>query len=156
MGRQVQLTQEGFERLKGNLEQEYRRLEEATEILQELTGSSDDFDDSGLEEAKYEKIRIEGRIDRLEDELDRSTIIEEHTMESAELGAVITLQEIQTKEVFSIQLVSPIEAGVLEGKVPKISDESPLGKAAMGHKEGDKFKVNISQKETEYIVMSIE
>ena len=67
MGRQVQLTQEGFERLKGNLEQEYRRLVEATEILQELTGSSDDFDDSGLEEAKYEKIRIEGRIDRLED-----------------------------------------------------------------------------------------
>ena len=156
MRRQVQLTQQGFERLSGNLEQEYRRLEEATEILQELTGSSDDYDDAGLEEAKHEKIRIEERIDRLEDELNRSIIIEEHKMESVELGAVISLQEMQTKEVFSIQLVSPIEAGVLEGKIPKVSDESPLGKAAMGHKEGDHFKVTISQKETEYVVMSIE
>jgi transcription elongation factor GreA len=156
MRRQVQLTQEGFTRLRGNLEQEYRRLEEATAILQELTGSSDDYDDSGLEEAKNEKSRIEERIDKLEDELNRSIIIEEHKMESVELGAVVTLQDTSSKEAFSIQLVSPIEAGVLEGDIPKVSDESPLGIAIMGRKEGDQFKVKISEKATEYTLMSIE
>ena len=156
MRRQVQLTQEGFTRLRGNLEQEYRRLEEATAILQELTGSSDDYDDSGLEEAKNEKSRIEERIDKLEDELNRSIIIEEHKMESVELGAVVTLQDTSSKEAFSIQLVCPVEAGVLEGDIPKVSDESPLGIAIMGRKEGDQFKVKISEKATEYTLMSIE
>ena len=77
-------------------------------------------------------------------------------MESVELGAVITLQETRTREAFSIQLVSPIEAGVLEGEIPKISDESPLGKAVMGRKEGDEFKVTISENATDYILMAIE
>ncbi|HZW28829.1 MAG TPA: transcription elongation factor GreA, partial [Trueperaceae bacterium] len=53
----VRVTQEGYERLQALLEQERERLEEATRILQELTGSSDDYDDSGLEDAKTEKAR---------------------------------------------------------------------------------------------------
>jgi len=78
MTREVRVTKEGYERLKASLEQEYRRLEEATRILQELTGSSDDYDDSGLEEAKQEKARVEGRVDNLEDQLSRAVIIEDH------------------------------------------------------------------------------
>lgn len=155
MARTVRLTQEGYERLRGQLEHEYERLEEATRILQELTGSSDDYDDSGLEEAKREKARIEGRVDNLEDQLSRAEVIEAHKMDRVDLGAVVTLQDTSTKEAFDVQVVSPIEAGVLEGDIPRVSDESPLGKALMGRKPGETVQVAINERKTEYTLMSI-
>ena len=155
MARQVRLTKEGHDRLKIQLEQEYERLEEATRILQELTGSSDDYDDSGLEDAKREKGRIELRIDNLEDQLNRAEIISEYDIDQVDLGSVVTLQDTASKEAFEIQIVSPIEAGVLEGDIPKISDESPLGKAVLGRKTGDVFKVEINNRTTEYTLMAI-
>jgi len=77
MPREVQLTRDGYERLLRELEQERERLSEATRILQELMESSDDYDDSGLEDAKREKARIEARIDSLTDTLSRAQIMEE-------------------------------------------------------------------------------
>ncbi len=155
MAREVRITQEGYDRLKATLEHEYERLEEATRILRELTGSSDDYDDSGLEEAKREKARIEQRLDNLEDQLNRAVIIASHKVDSVDLGSVVMLQDSLSKEAFEVQLVSPVEAGVLEGDIPRISDESPLGKALMGRKPGETFKVAIGEKITEYTLMSI-
>ena len=155
MARQVRLTQEGYDRLKAQLEQEYERLEEATRILRELTGTSDDYDDSGLEEAKQEKARIEVRIDNLEVELNRAEIIEGSGADQVDLGAVLTLQDTTTKESFEIQVVSPVEAGVLDGDIPKVSDESPLGKAVMGRKPGELVEVVTGNGKTTYTLMSI-
>jgi transcription elongation factor GreA len=155
MTRQVRLTQEGYERLKGQLSQELERLEEATRILRELTGSSDDYDDSGLEDAKREKSRIELRIDQLEDQLARAEIIEEHKVDKVDLGTIVKLQLKGKKEAFDIQVVSSVEASVLDDEIPKVSDESPLGQAVMGRKKGDNVKVTIHNKSTEYTVVSI-
>lgn len=155
MARQVRLTQEGYDRLKVNLEQERGRLEEATRILSELTGSSDDYDDSGLEEAKREKARIEQRVDNLEDQLARAVIIEAHKLDHVDLGTVVTLQNAASKEGLEVQLVSPVDAGVLEGDIPRVSDESPLGKALLGRKPGENFSVTVGGKTTEYTVMAI-
>src|SRR6478735_1685394 len=69
--RQVKLTREGFERLQKTLEQEQARLAEATRILQEQMETSSDTEDTGLEDAKREKMNIEARIDELEDTLAR-------------------------------------------------------------------------------------
>lgn len=155
MIRQVRLTQEGYDRLKATLEHERARLDEATRILQELTGTSDDYDDSGLEDAKREKAHIEVRIDNLEEQLARAEIIAEHEHDRAELGAVLTLENTATKEALDIQLVSPVEASVLDSDIPKVSDESPLGKAVMGRKPGESFKVTINDRTTEYTLVSI-
>jgi transcription elongation factor GreA len=155
VAREIRLTQEGYDRLKNELGQEYGRLEEATRILRELTGSSDDYDDSGLEDAKREKARLEQRIDDLEDQLARAVIIDSHKIDRADLGAVVVLHDMRRKADFEVQLVSPIEASVLEGEIPRISDESPLGKALLGRKPGEKFKVTIGSKTAEYTVKSI-
>lgn len=152
----VRVTQEGYERLKATLEQEYGRLEEATNILREQIGSSDDYDDTGLEEAKREKARIEQRIDNLEDQLERAEIIEAGDMDRVDLGAVVTLQDVDTKEDLQVQVVAPIEAGVLEGDIPRVSDESPLGKAVMGRKPGETFDVKIGGNKTTYTIVAIE
>ena len=153
--REVRVTQDGYERLQATLKHEYERLEEATRILQGLTGSSDDYDDSGLEDAKSEKLRIEQRIDNLEDQLARAEIIEEHETDRVDLGAIVTLQDTASKEAFEVQVVAPIEAGVLEGDIPKVSDESPLGRAIMGRAAGETFVVTINDRTTEYTLMSI-
>lgn len=154
MAMRVRVTQEGYERLKATLEQERERLEEATRILQELTGSSDDYDDSGLEDAKTEKARIEQRIDDLEDQLDRAELIEGHAFDRVDLGAIVTLAD-DGKDVFTVQVVSPVEAGVLEGDIPKVSDESPLGKALIGRRPGDAFEVSINERTSKYTVKEI-
>ena len=153
--RTVRLTQEGYERLKATLAQEYVRLEEATRILRELTGSSDDYDDSGLEEAKQEKGRIENRIDDLEDQLARAEIIVNTDRGRVELGDQVLLRDEASGQEMRVQVVSPIEAGVLEGEVPKVSDESPLGRAIIGRKIGESAQVTIGSKSKRYTVVSV-
>ena len=58
-------------------------------------------------------------------------------------------------EVFSVQVVAPVEAGVLDGDVPHISDESPMGKALIGRKVGDDIDVVTGDRSARYSVVSI-
>lgn len=155
MALRVRITPEGYERLKATLAQEYARLDEATRILQELTGSSDDYDDSGLEDAKAEKARIELRIDDLELQLNRADVIEGTGVGHVDLGSVVTLLDVKANDEFKVQVVSPVEAGVLEGDIPKVSDASPLGRALMGRSKGEKFKLAAQGRTTEYQIQSI-
>lgn len=155
MAMRVRITPEGYERLKATLEQEYARLEEATRILQELTGSSDDYDDSGLEDAKAEKARIELRIDELELQLNRADVMEPTDAGHVDYGTVVTLVDKKTGEAFKVQVVSPVEAGVLEGEIPKVSDESPLGKELMGRGVGERLKVATQSGTSEYQIQDI-
>jgi transcription elongation factor GreA len=154
MAREVRVTKEGYERLQQRVEQERERLDEATRILRELSGTSDDYDDTGLEEAKREKALIEDRLDDLEDQLSRAVVIEAHEMDAVELGAVVALEDA-SGETFSVQVVAPVEAGVLEGDVPHISDESPMGKALIGRRVGDEVDVVTGEKSVRYTVVSI-
>jgi transcription elongation factor GreA len=154
MAREVRVTKQGYERLQQRIEQERERLDEATRILRELSGTSDDYDDTGLEEAKREKILIEDRLDDLEDQLSRAVVIEAHEMDAVDLGATVELKDA-SGDTFSVQVVAPVEAGVLEGDVPHISDESPMGKALIGRKVGDEFDVVTGEKSVRYTVVSI-
>lgn len=153
MTREVQVTKEGRERLEANLKEERRRLEEATGILQELTVSSDDYEDSGLEDARQEKARLEARVDDLEDQLQRAVVIKDHARTQVDLGSVVTLQS--GNEELQVQLVSPIEAEIVGEDIPHISDASPLGKALLGRAVGETFEVTTGRRDAEYTVVSI-
>lgn len=154
MAREIRVTKEGHERLQRTLELERERLEEATRILHELSGSSDDYDDTGLEEAKREKVLIEERVDDLEDQLSRAVVIEAKGSGVVDLGATVEL-EAEDGETFSVQVVSPVEAGVLEGDVPKVSDQSPLGKALVGRGVGDAVRVDTNGATSTYRVVAV-
>lgn len=156
--RQVKLTREGFERLQRMLEQEQTRLAEATRILQEQMETSADNEDTGLEDAKREKLGIEARIEELEDTLMRATIIEDHDTDGrVELGAVVTLANETTKKDMRVQVVSAPEATVLGGSLPRISEDSPVGKELMGRKKGETFVVNLENgKQVKYRVQNVE
>lgn len=154
MTREVQLTKAGRERLEATLAEERRRLEAATQILEEISGTTDDYDDSGLEDAKQEKARLEARVDELEDQLSRAVTIEDHARTQVDLGSLITLK--QGDDEMRVQLVSPAEAEVVGEDVPRISDASPLGKALLGRKAGDAFEVDLGRRKASYEIISIE
>ncbi len=154
MAREVKLTKAGYERLMQQLELERKRLQEATQILQELMESSDDYDDSGLEAAKQEKARIEARIDSLEDVLSRAVILEEAAGEVIGLGSVVELEDPATGERLSVQVVSPAEASVLETPM-KISDASPMGRALLGHRVGDVLSLETPKGKKEFRVVAV-
>lgn len=153
MTREVQVTQEGLSRLQAQLGEEQRRLNEATDILQEMTGTADENEDSGLEDARQEKARLEARVEELEDQLGRAVVIEGHSRTQVDLGAVVTLKS--GSERLRVQLVSPVEVEVVS-EPPHISDASPLGQALVGRKVGDAFTLKTGGRSTDYEVTAID
>ena len=153
MTRAVQVTKEGLARLQAQLEEEQRRLAEATDILQDMTGTADDQDDSGMEDARQEKVRLEARVEELEDQLGRAVVIEGHSRTQVDLGATVTLKS--GAEELRVQLVSPVEVEVAS-EPPHISDASPLGQALLGRKVGDTFTLEAAGRSTDYEVTNID
>ncbi|PYE54482.1 GreA/GreB family elongation factor [Deinococcus yavapaiensis] len=158
MAREIKLTREGYERLQKTLANEQQRLAEATRILQEQLENAADYEDSGLEDAKREKMNIEARIDELEDTLARAVIMEGANGDEgrASLGAIVVLVDENSKREMRVQLVSAPEASVLGGGLPKISDDSPVGTALLGKKAGESFVVNLGARQAKYKVKSVE
>ncbi|MFC5848952.1 GreA/GreB family elongation factor [Deinococcus petrolearius] len=156
--KQIRLTREGYERMQKALAQEQGRLAEATRILQEQMETSADNEDTGLEDAKREKMNIEARIEELEDTLARATLIEEaQDGGRVGLGAVVALSNETTKKDIKVQVVSAPEATVISGGLPRISDDSPVGKELMGRRAGESFVVNLDNgKQMKYKVKTIE
>ena len=151
--RGVQITKEGLGRLQAQLKEEQRRLNEATDILQGMTGTADENEDSGLEDARQEKARLEARVEELEDQLSRAVVIEGHGRTQVDLGSVVTLKS--PGEELRVQLVSPVEAEVVS-EPPHISDASPLGQALLGRKVGDTFTLKAGGRSTDYEVTNID
>lgn len=158
MAREIKLTREGYDRLQKALQHEQDRLAEATRILQEQMETAADHEDTGLEDAKREKMNIEARIDELEDTLARATVLADHDgdRDRAALGAIIVLFDENRGKEMRVQLVSAPEASVLGGDLPKISDDSPVGTALLGRKVGETFIVNLGARQAKYKVKSID
>jgi transcription elongation factor GreA len=98
------------------------------------------IENAEYEAAKNEQAFVEGRIKELEILLATARIVEDGGMaDSIQVGSHVTIQEegSKTKEHYSI--VGAAEANPSEGK---ISNESPLGKALLNRKTGDKVQVD--------------
>ncbi|MHC1782652.1 MAG: transcription elongation factor GreA [Anaerolineaceae bacterium] len=134
------LTQEGYQKLQEELD--HLRTEKRQEIanrLHEAMEGGELIENAEYEAAKNEQAFAEGRIKELEILLATARVItEDHLdVETVQVGNRVTIQEEGSpKEVYTI--VGAAEANPAEGK---ISNESPLGKALMNHKTGDKVQV---------------
>lgn len=157
--KEVKLTPEGYARIQKQLEQEQQRLAEATRILQEQMETNSDTEDTGLEDAKREKLSIEARIDELEDTLLRAKVIEGNTEKgnTIALGSVVALYMEATKKDLQVQVVSAAEAAVAGGTIRKVSEDSPVGKELLGRKKGESFVVNLENgKQVKYKIKAVE
>jgi transcription elongation factor GreA len=134
------LTREGYE--KAEKELETLRLQKRKEVAERLQDAMEDgelIENAEYEAAKNEQAFVEGRIKELELLLANAHIIQEEETESdtVTVGSTVTIRvEDDAPETYKI--VGPVEANPRENR---ISHESPIGKALLNHKTGDKVKV---------------
>jgi transcription elongation factor GreA len=134
------LTREGYKKLQDELEylRTYKR-EEIAQRLHEAMEGGELIENAEYEAAKNEQAFTEGRIKELEMLLASARVIDENTpVETVQVGSQVTIQEEGgDPEVYTI--VGAAEANPAQGR---ISNESPLGKALLNHKAGDRVQVD--------------
>ncbi len=135
------LTKDGLEKLEKELShlRTVKRKEVAARIKQAIS-FGDITDNSEYEDAKNEQAFIEGRIITLEKLLRRARLLEkdDKSDHSIGLGSLVKLKDLDSGEVFEYTMVSTAEADPSE---KKISNESPVGKALIGHAAGDEVEI---------------
>ena len=96
--------------------------------------------------AKEEQAELEARIQKLETMMRNAKIVaeEEMTGEHVNLGLSVKIKDLKTKETFVYKIVGITDADPIEDR---ISNESPVGKALIGKKVGDKVEVVIESKD---------
>jgi transcription elongation factor GreA len=135
------LTQEGYDKLQKELDflRSERRQEVADRLREALDGSPLGVDaDVEVEAAKNAQAFVEGRIAYLKSILAQAQIVDDLSKTDViQIGTTVTI-ETADKEKETYTVVGRAESDPVEGK---ISYESPLGSALMGHSKGDEVDV---------------
>jgi transcription elongation factor GreA len=140
MQKDVILTPEGLEKLKQEIEHlSTTRRREVAERIKEAREFGDISENSEYDDAKNEQAMLEARIAQLEDKLRSAQVIDASELDSdiVRVGSKVSGKDEKGK-TFEYTIVGSTEADPLE---KKLSNESPVGKALIGHKKGDKVKV---------------
>lgn len=152
---EVFLTEDGRQHALSQLDflRTVKRAEVA-QYLHDAKESGDVIDNAAYEDAKNEQARLEGRIQELEQMLATAKLISKGSVATHEitLGSVVQLQTSDNRE-YRYTLVGAYEAKPSAGL---ISNESPVGKALLGHKVGDLVMVSTPGGVKEYTVLRIE
>jgi transcription elongation factor GreA len=135
----VLLTPEGLERLKKELELARARRVEAADRLKEAFQPGDIEDNPEYEQAKEEVSLLDGRIYELEEMIGRAQILHEHHGSVAEPGSTIEVEE-EDGTTSTYHLVGAVESDPSTGR---ISVESPVGRALVGKRKGDRVSVSV-------------
>lgn len=135
------LTESGAAELRRELtELKQVKRPELAARLKEAISMGDLSENADYHDAKEQQAFLEGRINYLEALLRSATVVpdaESNKPSNVRVGVEVTVQEEgESPETFTI--VGAAEANPKEGK---ISNESPLGSALLGHKVGDKVQV---------------
>ena len=134
----VLLTKEGLKALEDELDQLVSiRRGEVAERIRQARDFGDIAENAEYTEAKNEQSLVEGRIQTLEAMVRNAVVIEEEPREQGVVGvgAQVKVSSDEGEETYSI--VGAAEADPLAGR---ISNESPLGRALLGHKVGDEVE----------------
>lgn len=143
-GRQTALSQLDFLRTV--------KRAEIAQYLHDAKESGDLIDNAAYEDAKDQQAHLERRIQELEQLLARAKPITRPLADVVSLGSVVHLSTDDERECH-YTLVGAFEAKPSAGR---ISNESPVGKALLGHKVGDLVIVSTPSGVREYTIMSIE
>lgn len=151
----IPLTREGFEEKKARLHflVTERRLQVA-DYIHEAKEAGDISESSAYEDAKNLQAMLEGEIQELQRIVDNAVVLESPVMtdghRQVRLGVTV---EVETpRGVKNYTLVSTVEAN---SATNKLSDQSPVGRALMGHSEGDKIEVVTPSGTQSYTILHI-
>ena len=135
----VLVTAEGLPKLKHDLEDARARRKEAGERMKEAAQPGDIEDNPEFEQAKEEVASLDNKIYELEEMIGRAQIIEGKPSSTARPGSTIDVLD-EDGEILTYHLVGAVEADPASGR---ISVESPVGRALVGKRQGDRISVSV-------------
>jgi len=148
----TQLTKEGFENLKKELDDLLTvKRPQVIERLHKARSMGDLSENSEYNAAKEGLAFVEGRIQEIEEIIKMAQVVENHKHQSqVEVGTSVTVEVDGKKEMF--QIVGEFEADPFK---KKLSHTSPIGQALTGKKVGDWVEVNIPAGKIKYKIVEI-
>ena len=143
MQKDVLLTPEGLDKLKKEIEylsNEKRR--EVAERIKEAREFGDISENSEYDDAKNEQMMLEQRIAQLEERLRSAQVVDpkDISTDAVQVGSVVSVKDEKTGKSQKFTIVGSAEANPAE---LKLSNESPVGRALMGHKRNDVLSVPV-------------
>lgn len=125
------------------------------ERLKSAREGGDITDNAAFEQAKEDLARLMGRVSEIEQTLREATIIHHDgngKPRKVEIGTIVRVSRDDGHEC-TYKIVETLEASPSDGK---ISDRSPIGQALVGHKRGDKVKVQVPARLVSYVITDIQ
>lgn len=155
MAKQIVVTPEGLKKLEEELE--YLKTTARSDVAEKIKiarGFGDLSENSEYDEAKNEQAKIEARITDLEVMLKDVKVISENeiTNDKVMLGVSVSVRNMQTGKDMEFRIVGTAEADASSGK---ISDESPVGKALIGHTVGEVVVAEAPRGDMEFTILDI-
>ena len=143
MTESVMLTKEGFEKIKAEHEQLVTVERKAVaERLKVARAFGDLSENAEYDAAKNEQAELEEKIARLESTMRHAEIVDYSNQEKGKVnvGTKVKLKDKKEKKEVEYNIMVATEANIFSGK---ISNESTVGKALIGHRVGDKVEIKI-------------
>ena len=153
--KQQVMTEAGLKKYEADLDElKSVKRKEISEKIKIAISFGDLSENSEYDEAKNEQAIVEARIMELEQMLKNVRIIDENdlTTDMVHVGSKVTVLTLPDKKKVTYHVVGSKEANPLEFR---ISDESPVGKAFLGHKVGDTVLAETPGGEVSYEITEI-
>jgi transcription elongation factor GreA len=143
VARESLITQEGLEKLREEVAYlTTAKRREVAERIKEAREFGDIMENSEYDDAKNEQALLEQRIAQLEERLRRARVVDENHVNTdvVSVGVLVHVKDQKSGDSKKFQIVGSAEADPGESK---LSNESPIGKALVGHKRGDVVTVEV-------------
>jgi transcription elongation factor GreA len=150
MKKQYQITADGKKELEAELIGLKARRGEVADKISEARDFGDLSENAEYDAAREEQGLLETRIAEIEDIVNNAEIIKSTSKSIIGLGSRVELENDDKKVEYVI--VGPVEANPIEGK---ISNESPIGMALYGKKDGDTVTISTPKGDISYTIVSV-
>jgi transcription elongation factor GreA len=150
MKKQYQITAEGKAELEAELAELKSRRGDVADKISEARDFGDLSENAEYDAAREEQGLLETRISEIEEIIIHADIIKSNGKGIIGLGSKVELKT--SDKTVSYTVVGPVEADPIEGK---ISNESPIGMALYGKKEGDSITIETPKGEVSYTITDV-
>ena len=153
--KEIVLTKDGMAKLREELE--YLKIEkrkEVSEKIREARSFGDLSENAEYDEAKNEQAEVESRINTIVNMLKYARVIDDSEIgnDTVGIGVTVVIKEVGEDDEETYQIVTTTEADPINNKISK---ESPVGSALMGHKVGDTVSVESPAGKIDFEIVSI-
>ena len=153
--KEVILTADGYKKLQQEIDvlrnDKRREVAERIRIAREF---GDIAENAEYDDAKNEQAMLEHKIAQLEERLLSARVItkKEISKDAVSVGSKVRIRDVNAKQTFEYHIVGSAEANPAENK---LSNESPVGKAIIGHKKGDVVEVSAPRGSLKFKILEI-